>query len=72
MLRYVVWVFVVIIIIVMTGYYYYYYYYYHCYHLYGEIKILNVSICYAQQVKLAMQSYYCLDCCQFRRVRRLT
>jgi len=36
-------VFVVIIIIVITRYYYYYYYYYyyHCYHLYGEIKILN-------------------------------
>jgi len=34
-------VFVVIIIIVITG---YYYYYYHCYRLYGEIKILKISL----------------------------
>jgi len=26
-------------------YYYYYCYYYHCYHLCGEIKILNTALC---------------------------
>jgi len=29
----------------------------------------NVSVCCTKQVK---QFYYCLDCWQFRRVRRLT
>ena len=48
--------FVVVIIIVITGYYYYYYYYYyHCYHLYGEIKILNNRIKINEEISDKME-----------------